>query len=205
MGLRQKEIKRMLAMSTINQLSFMIIGVASLSMVSRLGGLLHIYFHAFMKITLFYCAGAIITQSGNKYLTKMRGLAKHMPITMTCFAITAVGIIGLPPVAGWVSKWYLMQGYFAQGEAIFPIVLIISGVIELGFFAPPIIAAFFRKEQAGDYDFEQDTSILGNEAPWTMWVPIVIVATFSVIFGLWGFVPHYLAKPALVGLLGHGF
>ena len=205
MGLRQKEIKRMLAMSTINQLSFMIIGVASLSMVSRLGGLLHIYFHAFMKITLFYCAGAIITQSGNKYLTKMSGLAKHMPITMTCFAIAAVGIIGLPPVAGWVSKWYLMQGYFAQGEAIFPIVLIISGVIELGFFAPPIIAAFFIKEQAGDYDFEQDTSILGNEAPWTMWVPIVIVATFSVIFGLWGFVPHYLAKPALVGLLGHSF
>lgn len=205
MGLRQKEIKRMLAMSTINQLSFMIIGIASLSLASRLGGLLHIYFHAIMKITLFYCAGAIITQSGNKYLTKMKGLAKHMPITMTCFAITAIGIIGLPPVCGWVSKWYLMEGYFAQGEPIFSIILIISGIIELGFFAPPIIAAFFGKEEPGSFNFKQDTSKLGSEAPLTMWIPIVIVATLAVVFGIWGSVPHALVKPALAGLLGTTF
>jgi NADH-quinone oxidoreductase subunit L/multicomponent Na+:H+ antiporter subunit D len=202
MGLRQKEIKRMLAMSTINQLSFMIIGVASMPYISKLGGLLHIYFHAFMKITLFYCAGAIITQSKNKYVTKMSGLAKRMPITMTCFAITAVGIIGLPPVAGWVSKWYMMKGYFTQGEVIFPLVLILSGIIELGFFAPPIMAAFLKEEEPGAFNFEQDTSRLGSEAPWTMWLPIIIVAVFSLIFGLWGFIPHKLAQPALTGLLG---
>jgi multicomponent Na+:H+ antiporter subunit D len=203
MGLRQKEIKRMLAMSTINQLSFMIIGVVCIPLIGKLGGLLHIYYHAFMKITLFYCAGAIITQSKNKYVTKMSGLAKHMPITMTCFTITAIGIIGLPPVCGWVSKWYMMKGYFAQKEVVFPLILILSGIIELGFFAPPIMAAFFKEEEPGVFQFEQDTTKLGSEAPWTMWLPIVIVALFSVIFGLWGFIPHKLAQPALNGLLGH--
>ncbi len=205
MGLRQKEIKRMLAFSTINQLSFMLIGISSISMVSRMGGFLHIYFHAIMKITLFYCAGAIITQSGNKYLDKMGGLAKHMPITMTCFTITAIGIIGLPPVCGWVSKWYMMEGYFAQGEPIFPLVLILSGIIELGFFAPPIMAAFFKEEVPGSFNFKQDTSKLGNEAPWTMLLPIVVVAILAVVFGVWGSVPHYLVKPVLAGLTGQVF
>ncbi len=204
-GLRQKEIKQMLAMSTVNQLSFMLIGIASVSLASRLGGLLHIYFHAIMKITLFYCAGAIMTQSKNKYLSKMGGLAKHMPITMTCFAIAAIGIIGLPPVCGWVSKWYLMEGYFNQGEPIFSIILILSGVIELGFFAPPIIAAFFKEEEPGAFQFERDTSKFGNEAPWTMLLPIVIVTILAVVFGVWGSVPHYLVKPALAGLMGQSF
>jgi formate hydrogenlyase subunit 3/multisubunit Na+/H+ antiporter MnhD subunit len=205
MGLRQKEIKRMLAMSTINQLSFMLLGVVSFSMIGMLGGILHIYFHAFMKITLFYCAGAIITQSGNKYVAKMGGLAKHMPITMTCFAIAALGIIGLPPVAGWVSKWYLMQGFLSVGKPIYAVVFLLSSIIELGFFGPPIFSAFFREEEPGAFSFERDTSRFGNEAPWTMWLPIVIVAFFSLLFGVWGFVPHRMAQPALTGLLGRGF
>ncbi len=201
-GLRQKEIKRMLAMSTINQLSFVLVGIVSFDKIGMLGGLLHIYYHAFMKITLFYCAGAIITQSGNKYVNKMAGLARHMPIVMTCFAITALGIIGLPPVAGWISKWYILEGYFSHGHAFVPLVLILSGILELGFFAPPIFAAFFNQEENGAFHFQRDTSRLGNEAPVTMWLPIVITAAFSLIFGFLGFVPHYLAGPALASLLG---
>ncbi len=204
-GLRQKEIKRMLAMSTINQLSFMLLGLVSFSMIGMTGGLLHIYYHSFMKITLFYCAGAIITQSKNKYVANMGGLAKHMPITMTCFAVAAVGIVGLPPVAGWVSKWYMMQGFLEMGKPIYAIIFLLSSLIELGFFGPPIFRAFFRKEENNSFNFQQDTSKFGSEAPWAMLAPIVIVAFFSVLFGFWGFVPHGLVKPALSGLLGKGF
>jgi len=203
LGLRQKELKRMLAMSTVNQLSFMLIGVASFHILGMLGGLLHIYYHAFMKITLFYCAGAIITQSGNKYLTKMGGLAKHMPITMLCFVIAAVGIIGLPPVCGWVSKWYIMQGYLKINQPVYALVLILSGIIELGFFGPPIFRAYFQEEEEGAFSFAQHGSRRGRrEAPWSMLVPIIIVAMFSLIFGIWGFVPHTMAKPALAWLTG---
>ena len=202
LGLRQKELKRMLAMSTVNQLSYVLLGVVSFQYIGMLGGMLHVYFHAFMKITLFYCAGAIITQSGNKYIAKMGGLAKHMPITMTCFAIAALGIIGLPPVCGWVSKFYLIQGYLTLKKPLIAGVFILSGIIELGYFLPPVFLAFFRKEEEGVFQFRQDTSRLGSEAPASMWVPIVIVTTASLIFGLSGFVPHWLAKPALAGLLG---
>ena len=202
LGLRQKELKRMLAMSTVNQLSYVLLGLISFQYIGMLGGMLHVYFHAFMKITLFYCAGAIITQSGNKYIAKMGGLAKRMPITMICFTIAAYGIVGLPPVAGWLSKFYLVQGYLSLGKPLIAGVFILSGIIELGYFLPPIFLAFFRKEQEGAFHFHQDTSRLGSEAPWSMLVPIMIVATASVLFGVWGFVPHWLAKPALASLLG---
>ncbi len=202
LGLRQKEIKKMLAMSTINQLSYVLLGFVSFEYIGMLGGMLHIYFHAFMKITLFYCAGAIITQSGNKYIHKMKGLAKHMPITMACFTLAAVGIVGLPPVCGWVSKFYLMRGYLNLGNPFIAGVFILSGIIELGYFLPPIFNAYFRKEEEGAFHFHQDTSKIGSEAPASMWIPILIVASASLIFGLWGSVPHWLAKPALAGLLG---
>lgn len=204
LGLRQKELKKMLAMSTVNQLSYVLLGLVSFQAISMLGGVLHVYFHAFMKITLFYCAGAVITQSGNKYISKMSGLAKHMPITMTCFALAALGIIGLPPVCGWVSKWYLMQGYLISKKPLIAAVFILSGILELGYFLPPIFLAFFRKEQEGAFHFHQDTTRLGSEAPATMWVPILIVAIASLIFGLTGFVPHKLGQPALATLLGVG-
>ncbi|MBI5787465.1 MAG: monovalent cation/H+ antiporter subunit D family protein [Candidatus Schekmanbacteria bacterium] len=203
LGLRQTELKKMLAMSTVNQLSYVLLGLVSFQATGMMGGILHVYFHAFMKITLFYCAGAIITQSGNKYIAKMGGLARHMPITMTCFAIAAVGIIGLPPVCGWVSKWYLMQGYLTMKKPLMAALFLVSGIIELGYFFPPIFKAFFRKEEEGAFHFHHDTSRLGSEAPAAMWVPIIIVTIASVAFGLGGFVPHWLGKPALAGLLGY--
>jgi formate hydrogenlyase subunit 3/multisubunit Na+/H+ antiporter MnhD subunit len=201
-GLRQKELKKMIAFSTMNQLSYVLLGVVCFDFGAQLGGILHVYFHAFMKICLFYCAGVIITQSGNKYITKMSGLAKHMPITMFCFFIGAYGVTGLPPVAGWLSKFYMMRGYLNLKQWWYAGVFILSGMIELGYFTRPLALAYLRDEVPGEYHFKQDTSTLGNEGPWTMLGPIIIVAFFSVVFGLTGFLPHYLGRPTLEWLVG---
>jgi formate hydrogenlyase subunit 3/multisubunit Na+/H+ antiporter MnhD subunit len=200
MALRQNEIKRMLAYSTVNQLSYVLLGIVSFQMIGMLGAMLHIVYHSFMKITLFYAAGTIITQSGNKYIGKMEGLAKEMPITMLAFSVAAIGIIGLPPVAGWVSKWYIMQGFLQRlslSHIIFAGVFILSSIIELGYFTPPIYLAYF-----GGGEKHSAPAKLGSEAPLTMIVPMVIVACASLLFGIWGLAPHWLAKPALAGLMG---
>ncbi|MFQ5645542.1 MAG: proton-conducting transporter membrane subunit [bacterium] len=201
-GMRQKEIKKMMAFSTVNQMSYMLMGAVCLDVIGQIGGLLHIYFHAFMKIALFYSAGCMMTQSKNKYIARVDGLAKRMPITLTCYAVAALGVIGLPPMAGWLSKFYLIRGYLNSHMAGYAFIFIISGVLELGFFAPLGYKAWFKKEQPGAFHFEQDTSRFGSEAPWTMLAPMVIVCIMFVIFGLWGSIPMFLAKPALAGLMG---
>jgi formate hydrogenlyase subunit 3/multisubunit Na+/H+ antiporter MnhD subunit len=202
LGLRQKELKKMIAFSTMNQLSYVLLGVVCFDVVGQLGGILHVYYHAFMKICLFYCAGIIITQSGNKYISKMSGLAKHMPITMFCFFIGAYGVTGLPPVAGWISKYYMINGYLTVKQWWYAAVLILSSMIELGYFTRPLFLAYLQDEVPGNYHFKQDTSKFGNEAPWSMLVPIMVVAFFSLVFGLSGSLPHYLGKPALEFLAG---
>ena len=218
-ALKQNEIKRMLAFSTVNQLSYVLLGIVSFKFIGMLGALLHIVYHSFMKITLFYTAGAIITQSGNKYISKMAGLAKKMPVTMGAFTIGAIGIIGLPPVAGWVSKWYMVQAYFSSPgllNVFFGCVFILSGLIELGYFTPPIFLAYFKRPvteidenshaqdahggHAGGHAHHGDGE---KEAPMTMLVPITIVALISLLFGFWGSLPHYLARSALSALLGN--
>lgn len=232
-ALKQNEIKRMLAFSTINQLSYMIMGPVSGDPAGFLGGLLHIWFHSFMKITLFYCAGLIMTQSGNKYISKMGGLYKKMPVTMVCFAVAAIGIIGLPPGAGWISKWYLVEAFCHMGKPLWGGLFIVSGMIELGFFTPPILNAFFREE----YIFSEDEleemkhhnhgvvprvmkkeyglvvaapveklgilDKLRKEAPLWMIIPTMITCTITVIFGIWGTLPHWFAKPTIIQLLGY--
>ena len=218
-ALRQNEIKRMLAFSTVNQLSYVLLGIVSFNVLGMLGALLHVVYHSFMKITLFYSAGTIITQSGNKYIGKMAGLAKKMPVTMGAFTVGAVGIIGLPPVAGWISKWYLIQAYFTDATPLhimFGCVFILSGLIEMGYFTPPIFLAYFKKpleedleqplenthdSHGGGGDHAQQAEG-GREAPLTMLVPIAIVAIVSLVFGFWGSLPHSLAKSALASLMG---
>ncbi|MBI5788521.1 MAG: monovalent cation/H+ antiporter subunit D family protein [Candidatus Schekmanbacteria bacterium] len=216
-ALRQNEIKRMLAFSTVNQLSYVLLGLVSFETLGMLGALLHIVYHSFMKITLFYAAGAIITQSGNKHISKMGGLAKKMPITMAAFTIAAIGIIGLPPVAGWVSKWYLVQAFFSHPTGLnlfFGSTFILSGLIELGYFTPPIFLAYFKKPEdngngqpdhghtAHAAEHNVHTASHKREAPWTMLLPISVAAVISLFLGIWGSLPHYLAKMTLTALSG---
>jgi len=190
-ALRQVKIKRLLAYSTINQLSFVILGAASANPVGLFAALLHFVYHSFMKITLFYTAGAIIKQTGKNLIKEMSGLAKFMPLTCLAFAIGAWGIVGLPPVAGWVSKFYLVKTYFSLGQVGFALVYLLSSFIELGFFLPPIVYAYFR-QSAENAESPQRTQRL--EAPLSMLIPILTVAFISLIFGIFGGAPHLLAR-----------
>jgi formate hydrogenlyase subunit 3/multisubunit Na+/H+ antiporter MnhD subunit len=143
-ALRQDNLKRRLAYSTISQLSYITLGLGLFSPEALIGGLLHIPAHAFMKLTLFFCAGAIHVETHTDNISKMAGIGRRMPLTMSAFAIASVGMAGLPLVAGFVSKWYLLIGSVDAGYPIFAIVLLSSGILNIAYFWPIVYQAFFQ-------------------------------------------------------------
>jgi multicomponent Na+:H+ antiporter subunit D len=144
-ALKQDNLKLRLAYSTISQLSYVVMAAGMFNYKAIIGGSFHIAAHAAAKITLFFAAGAIYTASKKKYISELGGIGKRMPITCTCFVIGSLSMIGLPPTAGLISKFYLMQGAHERSE-YFVIELIISTVLNAMYFLPIIFAMFFEKE-----------------------------------------------------------
>jgi len=144
-ALKQDNLKLRLAYSTISQLSYVVMAAGMFNYKAIIGGSFHIAAHAFAKITLFFAAGAIYTASKKKNISELNGIGKRMPITCSCFAIGALSMIGLPPTAGLISKFYLMQGAHERSE-YFVAELIISTVLNAMYFLPIIFAMFFEKE-----------------------------------------------------------
>jgi multicomponent Na+:H+ antiporter subunit D len=149
-ALRQDRLKRRLAYSTISQLSYIVLGLSLLGPTAIKGGLLHIPAHAFMKLTLFFCAGIIHVETHTDYISEMDGIGKRMPLTMTAFAVAAAGMAGIPLVAGFVSKWFLLIGALEVNEAIFAVALLVSGVLNIAYFWPIVYGAFFESPDAAD-------------------------------------------------------
>lgn len=174
-AMQQDVLKRRLAFSTISQLGYIILGAGLLNSTALTGGLLHIINHALLKITLFFCAGAIITVTGKKKISELNGLGKQMPLTMIAFTIAAIGMIGIPPVNGFISKWYLIQGSLESGAPIFVAVLIGSALLNAAYFLPIVIAAFFKE---GEFK-----AVKGPEAPLSMLIPILILVVGCLIIG----------------------
>jgi len=135
-ALRQDNLKRRLAYSTISQLSYIVLGLALLEGTALIGGLLHIPAHAFMKLTLFFCAGAIHVETHTDDISDMAGIGRRMPLTMAAFAVASAGMAGIPLVAGFVSKWYLVIGAFETGGTVFAAALLVSGVLNIAYFWP---------------------------------------------------------------------
>ncbi|GAB6878537.1 cation:proton antiporter [Halorubrum gandharaense] len=148
-ALRQDNLKARLAYSTIAQLSYIVLGMALLAPEALMGGLLHIPAHAFAKLTLFLCAGALYVQLEVKYISEMAGIARRMPVTMTAFALGSLSMAGIPLLAGFVSKWHLLWGGVAGGNLLVVAVLVTSGALNVAYFWPIIYTAFF--ETAGDH------------------------------------------------------
>ncbi|MFD1597637.1 proton-conducting transporter membrane subunit [Halobellus rarus] len=149
-ALRQDNLKRRLAYSTISQLSYIVLGLGLLSPAALIGGLLHIPAHAFMKLTLFFCAGAIHVETHTDEISDMAGIGKRMPLTMAAFGVASLGMAGLPLLAGFVSKWYLLIGSIDGGNAIFALVLLTSGLLNIGYFWPVVYQAFFQTPEDSD-------------------------------------------------------
>jgi multicomponent Na+:H+ antiporter subunit D len=197
-ALRQDNLKKRLAYSTIGQLSYILLGVALLVPAGVTGAMLHIPFHAYMKITLFFCAGALIATAGKEYIHELRGIGKRMPVTMAMFAIASIGICGLPPVCGVISKWYLCLGTVEGPGLIFLAVILGSTVLNVAYFFPIIYTAFFEAPYPGE-----EGGI--HEAPATMLVPICITAILSVVLFLAPEMPFLeLAEMAVAEIVAAG-
>ena len=177
-ALSKTNLKARLAYSTVSQLSYIILGVALLTDSGISGGLIHIANHAFSKITLFFCAGAIYVASHKKDISDMSGLGKTMPFTFAAFAIASLSMIGAPPVAGFVTKWYLLVGSMEAHQIGILLVLLSSTLLNVGYFAPVTYKAFFGKRPEG----EKYEGI--KEAPLSMVIPIMIAALISVYIGI---------------------
>ncbi|RDZ65185.1 cation:proton antiporter [Haloferax sp. Atlit-12N] len=149
-ALRQDNLKRRLAYSTVSQLSYIVLGLALLSPAALVGGLLHIPAHAFMKLTLFFCAGAIHVETHTDDISDMAGIGRRMPLTMIAFTVASLGMAGLPLVAGFVSKWYLLIGSIQAEQTVFVFVLLASGLLNIGYFWPVIYQAFFQTPEDSD-------------------------------------------------------
>ena len=195
-ALASDNLKRRLAFSTISQLSYIILGAALLSKASLTGSILHISNHAYMKITLFFCAGAIFVKTGKKNISEMDGIGRQMPFTMAAFTLASFGMVGIPPLCGFISKWYLCLGTLQAHEIFFLFVLLTSAVLNAAYFFPIVYAAFFRKpaEATGGM----------AEASIPLVLPLSITVVMAVIFGIFpNFFFHFfdLARNAATSIL----
>ena len=175
-ALGEQNLKRRLAYSTVSQLSYIVLGAAIGTGAALAGAMFHIVAHGFMKITLFFCAGAIYIKTHNLEIPDMAGLGRQMPITFGAFTLGALGLAGTPLFVGFVSKWNLGLGALQAGQWIFLAVLVTSGLLNFAYFFPIVYGAFFG--QPGQ-------SIRMNEAPGALWIPLAITAVISVILGLY--------------------
>ena len=174
-ALAEDNLKRRLAYSTVSQLSYILLGVSMLSIAGMTGAMVHIPIHAFLKITLFFVAGAVIVSAGKDYISEMKGIGRKMPVTGIMFAVAAIGICGLPPLAGIISKIYLALGAVEGGVPILLLVIIVSAVLNAAYFFPIIYTIFFEMP---DDPAHLD---LVSEPPLTMLVPIILTAGVSVL------------------------
>jgi len=186
-ALQQDNIKRRLAYSTIGQLSYVVMGALILAPLSLVGASLHIVAHAFGKITLFFAAGAIYTASKKTDVSQLNGIAKRMPITMAAFSIGALSMIALPPVAGFLSKWYLLLGASQTDQYLAMGVIVLSTLLTAGYFVPIIYAAYLKDEDA---DQKRDH----GEAPLLMVVALSLTACGTVLLFFFPEVPLALAQ-----------
>ena len=192
-ALSQDGLKRRLAFSTIGQLSYIVLGVALLSPKGMIGGMTHIAMHAFGKITLFFCAGAIFVATGKKNISEMVGIGKRMPVTMVAFFIGSLSVIGLPPTGGFFSKWDLVLGTIQADQMPLLIVLLVSSFLNAAYFLPIVYRAFFCT--AEESMFENTV----KEAPIWCVVPLVVTAIASIALFFYPTLFLKLAELAISG------
>jgi len=193
-AMRQDNLKARLAYSTISQLSYIVLAAMLVNSTAAIGGGMHIAMHAFGKITLFFCAGAIMVACHKTEISEMRGLGRKMPITFICFLIGSLSIIGLPPFGGVWSKWFIALGAAETGDIFFVAVLMVSSLLNVAYLIPIVVRGFFdapAPDETHHHDHhhpDQGAAIIANPGD----------AAASNIWRIWGFEE---APAACVGAL----
>ncbi len=175
-ALRQQNLKRLLAYSTIAQLSYVVMAAAILKPLAEIGAAIHMLAHAFGKITLFFAAGAIYVAAKKTEVPQLAGIGRRMPITMTAFTIGALSMIGVPPTAGFVSKWYILAGALQANDYVALFTIIGSTALNAAYFLPIVFMAWFSEEPPGGDDH--------GEAPWPAVAALSVTAALTILFFL---------------------
>jgi multicomponent Na+:H+ antiporter subunit D len=186
-ALRQDNLKKRLAYSTIGQLAYVVLGAVLLAPLSITGAALHIIAHAFGKITLFFAAGSIYTSCKKTEVSQLDGIGRRMPYTMTAFSIGALSMIGIPPTAGFISKWYLLMGAFQAQQLAAVAVIIASTLLNASYFIPVIYAAWFKRESS-------EAILTYGEAPWPVVTALCMTAGLTVLLFFFPGIPFELIQ-----------
>lgn len=182
-ALGQDDLKRILAYSTVSQLSYIALGVALLAPTAQVGGLVHLVHQGIMKITLFFCAGLLAETLEVKRVSQMGGVARRMPLTMLAFSLAALGMMGIPPTPGFLSKWALGVGALESGAGWVVPVLITSSLLNAAYFLPILRTAYFDDAAEGWTDRGRGRFL---EADWRLVVPAMATASLALGAGLLG-------------------
>ena len=180
---KETVLKKRLAYSTVSQVSYVLFGISLMNPIALLGSLLHMVCHSVIKCTLFLDAGAIIYKTGKTKVKELVGIGKEMPVTMWTFTIASLGLVGIPPMCGFISKWYLCQGALESGIAVAkylgPAILLISALLTAGYLFSIVIMGFFPGEQ---FDY---STLKKQKLNTYMLLPLVTFAILIVLFGIW--------------------
>ena len=185
-ALFQDDIKRRLAFSTVSQVSYITLGVAIAGPIATIGGLAHLVHQGFMKITLFFCAGNYAETLGVHKVSELSGIGRRMPWTTAAFTLAAFGMIGVPPVVGFVSKWYLGLGAIDAGHDWAVYVLAGSSVLNAAYFLPLIRAAWFEPPPQA---WPHERSFGRKETAWLLLLPPLATALATLVWGVFASMP----------------
>jgi multicomponent Na+:H+ antiporter subunit D len=199
-ALSENELKRRLAYSTVSQLSYIVLGTAIFGPVATTGGLVHLVHQGIMKITLFFCAGNFAETLNVHHVHELRGIGQRMPLSTAAFTIAAFGMMGVPPLAGFISKWHLGLGGLETGQSWVLLVMVASSLLNAAYFLPPIAMAWFREPSEA---WEPPPGRL--ETRWTLLAPPLVTAAMVLgagVFGGWGLSPLGLADTIVDAMYG---
>jgi len=175
-ALLQDNLKKRLAYSTISQVSYTILGAALLTPAAAIGGIINVASQAFQKITMFFVAGIIEKRTGKQNISELAGIGYQLPIAMGGFTIAALGFIGVPLLAGFISKWYLFLGAFQAHQLIFVGVFLIGSLLNAAYWLPIIFQAYFKGSP--------QKRVEKNEAHWALLYPIILTASGVLVLGV---------------------
>jgi multicomponent Na+:H+ antiporter subunit D len=185
-ALAQDDLKRRLAFSTVSQVSYIALGVAIAGPIATIGGIVHLVHQGLMKITLFFCAGVLSKTLGVYRVSQMRGVARRLPLTMLTFSVGAFGMMGVPPMAGFISKWYLGTGAVEATQFWVIAVLAGSSLLNAAYFLPILYAAWFKSP---DEDWHDDHHYGRWETDWMLLTPALVTAILVLLAGLFADAP----------------
>ncbi len=190
----QNDIKMMLAYSTISNIGYIVLGLGLADYYGLVGGIIHVFNHAVIKVTLFLCIGAIIYRTGLRTLYDLRGIGRKMPITIACMSVAIIAITGIPPTNGFICKWLIAIGAVQAQKPFFAAALLFGALFIFAYYIKILNSAVFREPVRKEVEN-------ATEAPLSMLAPVIALTLGCLIFGILSYAPLAFIRPFVERLL----